>query len=234
MIDNLLTYLDGKTKEPRLLEWQSDAAVLTSHLSDGFKKTCAELNKRGIDTRLVMIPLALATGSQTLTSSTTGSWIEAQRKNRVKRLVVNKVTCSDGGGSNVWYLDGSDDNGTTWTNITSLTNTNGSGKISITFDAEYKYYRFRLVKGTTISFTGFIYLVETSFDDLIIYKYLEKTFRALSRKEDDDKMAKAKMYSDDFEGEIAGLSYSYDSDESGTIEEDESVKRKRTSVRIGL
>jgi prepilin-type processing-associated H-X9-DG protein len=236
MIKNFITYTDLTTyKEPRLLEWQKTTATLTSKILDGFKETCGFLNKNGIDTRLVMTPFYLATGLQTISSSVTGSWILAQRKNRVKRLVIEKVTCTDGGGGNVWYVDGSNDNGTTWTNIKTLNNTTGAGTISVSFDEdnEYSYYRYRFVKATSISFTGYIYMVETSFDDLIMLKSLEKIFYDLVRQENDIHSTKSIKYATLFDSALSSLHYSYDADESGVIDDDESVRRKFMTIRTG-
>jgi prepilin-type processing-associated H-X9-DG protein len=234
MIENFVIDADLSTKEPRITEWQPTSATRDIHRADGYKKTCIELNKIGVDTRLVMIPFYLATGLQTISNTVTGDWILAQRKNRVKRLVIKKVTCTDGGGGNIWYVDGSNDNGTTWVNIKTLNNTTGTGTISVTFDDEYKYYRFRLVKATSLSFTGYIYLIETSFDDLIVYQSLKKTFTALSRKEGDNFDLKSVIWAKEFKDEIETLNYSYDSNESGTIDDDEGIRKKSNGIRIRL
>jgi len=237
MIENNITYTDLITyKESRLLEWQPATATLTAKILDGFKEVCIDLNKNGIDTRLVMVPFYLAAGLQTISGSRTGTWIEAQRENRVKRLVIKKVTCSDGGGSNIWYIDGSNDNGVTWVNIKTLTNTTGAGRISVAFDEEneYRYYRYRLAVGTTLSFTGYIYMVETSFDNLIILKSLEKIFYDLTRNETDIHSVKYRKYELLYEKELSTLRYSYDSDESGVIDDGESIRKKTNGIRIRL
>jgi hypothetical protein len=236
MIKNFITYADLTTyKEPRLLEWQPTTATLTSKILDGFRETCIFLNKNGIDTRLVMTPFYLATGLQTISSSVTGSWILAQRKNRVKRLVIEKVTCTDGGGGNVWYIDGSNDNGITWTNIKTLNNTTGAGIISVSFDddSEYRYYRYRFVKATTVSLTCNIFMVETSFDNLIMLKSLEKIFYDITRSETDVHSIRSKKYSVLFDDALSTLEYSYDADESGVVDDDESVRRKFMTIRTG-
>ena len=75
--------------------------------------------------------------------------------------------------------------------------------------------------------------METSFDDLIIFKSLQKIFTSLTRKEDDNFAVKMRLYEKEFYDELANLSYSYDINESGTIEENETV-RKLTSVRISI
>jgi len=234
MIKNFITYTDLIKKEPRLVtDWQTSTTIIGTQIADAYKKTIIELNKRNIDTRCVMIPFYLASGKQTLSASSTGTGILAQTKNRVKRLVIEKSTCTDGGGGNTWTLEGSNDN-TVWTTIVTLANTTGAGVISVSFDDEYDYYRYKLTVATSLSFTGYIYLVENSFDDLIQFKSLEIIFRSLMRIDNDLMSQKYIAYKSEFDSEIKSLRYSYDVDNSGTIDDDEEVRKKTTSVRISL
>lgn len=230
MIENFIQITDLTIKESRLLEWLSNTTTLNNHIEDGFKRTIIELTKRNIDTRLIMVPLYLCQDIS-LNSSYTGDWVEAQRKNRVRRFVIKKLT-SINDGDNYFILEGSNDKNTV-KNILSIKLTNDSGTLTQTFNEEYKYYRFRLEVDTSVEFTGSLYLVETSFDDLIIFKSLQKIFTSLTRKEDDNFAVKMRLYEKEFYDELANLSYSYDINESGTIEENETI-RKLTSVRISL
>lgn len=183
MLENFIQIADLQVKESRLLEWLSSTTTLNNHITDGFRKTVIELNKRNIDTRLIMVPLYLS-NNISLDSNYTGEWIPAQRFNRVRRFVIKKEI-SENSGDNYFILEGTNDL-EHYAVITTIKNTDGAGTLSQLFDAEYKYYRYKLTVDTSISFTGSIYLVETTFDDLIIYKTLQKIFTSLTRKEDDN------------------------------------------------
>jgi hypothetical protein len=80
-----------------------------------------------------------------------------------------------------------------------------------------------------------IYLVETAFDDLIIFKALQNFFTAKYRKNDDNFASKMTLYDKKFRDEITSLAYSYDVLSSFYNDEnDPKPKPKNPILRIVL
>ncbi len=192
--------------------------------SNAFDRLSLDLGKGGDDTRLMMIPLWLSSSAEPhtdhITAACTSTKVAEQRTNRVHRFVIEKTACILTGTTNTIYLDGSLD-GTNWdTAIATIVITTGVGIQSSTFSQEYCYYRYRVVLGTVLDMTAKIYLVETTFDILICYYALYFIYMGSSIT-DDDKVKKAELMEKAYEKGLAYLRYSYDKDESGTIEDGE-------------
>ena len=223
MIENHIKIDDILIKEPRLLiDWKGSEGVIENHIKDSFNRICTELTKLNIDTRLVMIPLKLYNGE--IYNNQIGNWVKAQTRNRVKRLVIK--TDAPAPHDFKIYLDGSD-NGVTNNQqlVTLVINTNYT---TATFATEYKFYRFRVESESALNLMTNIYLCETSFDDLIVYKTLENFFVGKYRVESDGFLSKAQFYKNKFDTELETLTFAYD------LNNENDTKIKSTIIRVGL
>jgi hypothetical protein len=219
VIENHIHIEELTIKEPRLKssEYEYNEDNLRNHIKDAFNRVCVELNKLNIDTRLLMIPIQLYDSNLT-TKSFTSDWVKAQDNNRVRRLVV-KVKEKFSTSFKV-ILEGSNDNGVTSDQSVALDV--NSNYVSGTFDKEYSYYRFRVESEDELNINTLIYLVETTFDDLIIYKSLENFFTAKYRTVEDTFYSKRGVYKSKFETELEIIN----NNESGTS--------KSSFIRVGL
>ena len=230
MIENHIKISDLVVKEPRLgkEEYIFTEENLNNHIIDAYRRVCIELGKRNIDTRLVMIPIVLYNSEITSMNLTT-NWVKAQKKNRVKRIVIK--TDAPAPSSNLkLYLEGSNDSGVT--NSPLVTLDVNEKYASAIFTEEYKHYRVRLTAESNPNIHAYIYLCETSFDDLIIYKSLENFFIAKYRTDDDQFASKRLLYQNKFDTEIDNLVYAYDINDNGLIDDDE--QSKNIIVRVAL
>jgi hypothetical protein len=220
MIENHIKIVDLLIKEPRLIEdWSPTDDTLNNHINDAFNKVCNELAKYQIDTRHVMIPLRLYEGK--IYNNQIGNWVKAQSRNRVKRIVI-KI---NGQAPSVLkiYLDGTQDDrvaNNQWVDnlVTLHVNSNFA---TATFPIEYKFYRFKIEFEAelepNLNLFANIYLVETAFDDLIIFKTLENFFFFFFRTESDGFLSKMQMYKNKFIAELENLTCFSDEDEKPQI-----------------
>jgi hypothetical protein len=179
----------------------------------------------------VMIPANFSETLITITGNTTSDSKYVDRINQVLRIVVKKSSCSVGSVNEKIYLDGSQD-GTIWDEgIAVVSLTAGAGELSSAYTLSYPYYRYRAVVATSINFTGYIYLIETTFDHLIIYKTLEILFGGLFKSVDDANDKMKNYWKSNYDDILATLKYAYDMDDSGTIESTE-LKRNNYDIRL--
>ena len=233
MIENYIKIDDLLVKEPRLKEWEGENSVLENHIHDAFHRTCVELRKLNIDTRRVMTPIFLS-GNGNIPSPSVGNWVSPSYKNRVRRFVVKVKTSSVVDNYKI-VLEGSNDGGSTVDELVTIVfdESNGTSELTSTFLTEYSFYRYRLESQISFVASGQIYLVETSFDDLIIYKSLQNFFTAKYRKNDDNFASKMALYDKKFRDEINSLVYSYDQN-SLYCDQEEEIKSKNRILRIVL
>jgi hypothetical protein len=153
-----------------------------------------------------------------------GNWVRTQDKNRVKRIVV-KIDAPVPYDFKI-LLDGSN-NGVTNNQqlVTLLINSNYS---TATFTTEYKFYRFRVESESALNLIANIYLCETAFDDLIVYKTLENFFAGRYRVESDGFLSKTQFYKNKFDAELETLTFAYD------LNNENDTKIKSTIIRVGL
>ena len=220
MIENHIHIDDLVVKEPRLKspEYEFNETNLKNHIKDAFNRVCIELNKLNIDTRTIMAPIQLYDSTLT-TKNFISDWIKSQNNNRVKRLVV-KVKEPLTNDFKI-ILEGSNDNGATGNRLVALDV--NSNYASAMFDKEYKYYRFEVKAEADLNINTFIYLVETTFDDLIIYKSLENFFTAKYRTTGDTFFSKMGLYKSKFETELSII-------DNKKLE----IKSKNFIIRVGL
>jgi len=234
MLKNHININDLLIKEPRLQEeWKATDECLNNFIRDAFNRVCSELRKLNIDTRFVMTPIFLNAG-QEIHDGQVGNWMRAGHRNRVRRFVVKLTALIEG--CNI-ILEGSMDRVISDEIVVLVINnyTPTGLTATATFSTEYNYYRFRVTDNDEpVNVEATIYLVETAFDDLVIYKTLENFFTAKYRKDDDNAASKMQLYKNKFEAELSTLAYSYDENGDGVIDDDDDDKRKCRTIRVGL
>jgi hypothetical protein len=234
MLQNFITSTDLYLYEPNLSELISGwSGSPINQIGLAFKKILGDLRADGKDTRLMMLPLWLSSSTYPntdhITSGVSSVRIEQQRINRVGRFVIEKTACTLTG-ENTIALEGSND-GINFDTVTSLSLTTGAGTINATFSIEYTYYRYAVTVGGTLDMTAEIYLVETSFDELICLCSLYYIFSALSKSQGDAAWNKCNQRYQDYVNELRQMRYSYDVNEDGSLNE---AEEKNLNYRIAL
>lgn len=164
--------------EPDILSYKNrNAEDLTAYRNAAVTSVFADLNKKSEDSRYIMPELVLRSAGTSSSSSETGTAIlETINRNRI----VITVSVFTGGSDKVISLYGSKDN-STFELIENYTITE-TGLYTYTFDYVYNYYRVDMTQADgTINFKCF--LVESVFDNMFAYKWLELIF-ANQRKEE--------------------------------------------------
>jgi len=220
MLTNYITDDDLKQYHPNLTKqlW-SGQATYAIQINEAFSILMDDLHNMDVNPRLLMAPLVIkASGVET--TSTTGTDVlansTAEEDSNYRRFVVN-VTAINGNG--VVFLDGSSASpSTTWENIASITSTLvGSQSIEIT--NQYRYYRYRSIPGTSISYSA--KLVETIFDRLVVYKAFEIIFADFRKTQGDSWDLLVQMYNSKYQSALSSVKYQVDVDESGSVDDGE-------------
>ena len=219
MIESHISIEDLVVKEPRFktAEYKYDELTVNNQIRDAFNRICVDLIKLNIDTSQVMIPFIIL-DSKVTTKKLIGNWIQTADKNNLRRLVI-KV--KDRFKTNFKIiLEGSNDNGATIDRVVALDVV--SNYASSTFLKGYKYYRFKLDSEAKLNENILIYLVETTYDNLIIYKTLETFFTGIFRTPEEFGYHKMLVYRQQFEAELV------------TINNNQLNNKPRKVIRIGL
>lgn len=226
MLKSFITSTDLTSYEPNLTSWipSTWTTAPTVQIGKAVDEVIQDLRTKGTNAGKVAIPLHLKENG-TFTANETSLGVECLRVNMVQRFVISKTSSAVGSVTEKIYLDGSNDN-INWSEITSITITAGSGDLSATFSSLYLYYRYRVVINTSLTLSASIYMVETSFDKLLIFKSLEILFRALSKAVGDMFDNKSKIYQNDYDMLLKEFKYAYDEDDSQSIEIDEEMNEQ--------
>jgi hypothetical protein len=233
MFENFIIESDLQATYPLISAW---AAKLSNYPAAQLKQAGDFiipdlLSRKKTEAGKIMIPAYLSSTVEpykvTLTDSFVGNAYSFSRTNALKRFVIDKISATVGTTEKI-YLDGSLD-GTNWyEGIASITLTAGAGKLSTTFTGTYNYYRYNAVKTTTLNLVARIYLVETSFDYLIIQRTCGIVSASLNG---EYFQTESKKCFDNYEKALLDLDYSYDYNDSQSIEDGE---RKYSGIKIYL
>lgn len=203
-------------------------------IGNAFDLLVNELQSKGIDPRLCMVPIdlcRLSTASQNIQSvtskTTSATWNgEAWEGGNERRFVLNltsKVTADDWSfllqGSNLTSKPEEGD--ANWETVSTLQwdGNTAASEVNTVITSLYKWYRVRAVKNSgsnPVTFTATLY--ETVFDELIAYRALElialswKT--GLNPRWDDMQAEMYKRYVERMEA----IKFSYDEDQDGIPE----------------
>lgn len=228
MLRNFITDADLKEYHPNLVNqlWVG-SSTYSLQISEAFQRLYNDLYNVNLDPRLLMTPLDLKLESSSsshsfpiaasITSTTTGSIVSAV--DDTNRFVIDIDSVS---GTWTVSLQGSN-NETSWQDIADcLTSITIVDEYTKRFTNKYKYYRYvsTLVTGTG-KLSYLVYLVDSALDLAIIYKAFEIIFADFSTSKDDRFADLEKKYEKLYNSILDSVRMQYDSDDSGTIEENE-------------
>jgi len=187
------------------------------------------LRQKGTDVKRVMIPLFLHSEVFTPYSGLlVYPYVSGQRNNKVQRLVV-EVLPAKYTGENIFIVEGSDDRAN-WERVASVNVCGEETLYTVTFESEFSYYRLQTeIKGGD-SIPAKVYLVETSFDDCIVYATLEIITASLTKTREDNFFALNAKYSTEFVDAVNNLTYAYDYDSDGFISEGETKRKHKLKI----
>ena len=204
-------------------------------ISTAFSLTLNDLENRGIDTRLCMVPLDLNRSrtatqniqqltSTTVSATTNGTHWEGGMQ---RRFVVNITNKSVHGDDWSVLLQGSnlttepDEADASWETVVTLpwVADAAASEDHETFTASYKWYRVRVVKNSgsgSITFTASLY--ETKFDSIIAYKAIGLIARSWDTGMNPKFQVMAEAMENAYTSGLQGVKFSYDHDQDGIPE----------------
>jgi len=212
MIKTFINSEDLYKKEPRLRDYISrDLISFDNIINDSLDVLIQDFKNRGKKIRLLGTVLALS------------SSVSTEDKSERSRLIIELTKYVT---DLVYIFEGSNDD-VNFTYITSGT-INEVSTLKVNISNFYKYYKLT-VTGTSLYNS---YLIEQSFDQAHIYKSLEQCFRSLQSRADSNWKDKAEQYQKMYEAEIDKLLFTYDEDEDGVIEEEDTNKNNSISISL--
>lgn len=193
MIEHYVTEEDLKGRVANLdkLHWNDDEDF-SRQKSEALQELFKDLKQRGLNLNYLSSGLILRNSGTALTTGTHYTTSVPDSISR-GRLVYN-VTVRTGTSSIT--LQGSYDN-TSWNDIETKSIT-ATGVFSFLTEANYSYYRLKIVVAASSTLDLKSYLIETIFDLLLKYKWLEIINKGLRSIEGDEWDMMAKDFRNDY------------------------------------
>lgn len=208
------TDLKGYFPELDLYKWGGETDF-SKFKAGAETKVCLDLKNKGYDLRKLQTPLVLLNEEKIGTGETNA---EEDKTNRL-RLVYNFAINADGNEFTLQGANVSSDN-TIWNDIKTRV-VDSSGEYSVIFTDAYKYYR---IKYNFIEpLTPVIALIETNYDILFIYKWLELIMMNGSKQQNDKYWLKMLYFKENYDAQLNSMVISIDENEDGEIENSERV-----------
>ena len=203
---------------------RTDSASFQDVIDECWGDVVSDLIDMGLDVKRIYKKLSLQT-SVTKTAAFTGTLSDEDYANR-RRLLISVTTLT---GTAVIKLSGTDDS--TYYEIETYTITE-TGNYNYRISKLYKKYRLDLVSvGTTITYSSD--LIEDSFTDLHRDLTRSRIYEDLwSSQNETSYNDKADMYRKRYEQRLNTLKFSYDSDDSGDIVEDEGENKITQRIKF--
>lgn len=220
MIESYLVTADVNNREPDLVNlYPSGETDWSDFLTDAFEELTQDVRDGGWNIRKLCKRYSLQS-SVTKTAAFTGTITTNEDNLQRLRLVIN-CTAKTGTGSVAFLLEGTDDDGTTYETVTTLSVT-ATGNTTTVFTKVYKDYRLSITGFTTItSMTYSAYLIETTFERLHLYKTLEMIWRIQNRLSGDIYADKETKYKSMYDDKLTSTQFAYDEDDDGEISDSE-------------
>jgi len=225
MIKSFLTESEVIKGEPALDDYlRANQVDFNDIMDEAFDELSSDLIDQNLEVMKICTPLSLKT-SVTQTAATDNAISDEDFAQR-QRLVIDVTALT---GNAVFTLQGTNDNGTTYTAI-SLRDKNGTkatslaiseiGEHSYFITHLYKKYRLQLISiGTTITYSSY------SIEDKILRLHKEltrkKIYGSLMANSGDGWESKYKYYENSYLTLLTSTKFAYDADDSGDIGEDE-------------
>lgn len=225
MIKSFLTHELTVRGEPALDQYLRDSQTdFTDIAKETFGDLLKDLKDQNLKLKRLCTPLSLQ-ASETKTTAFDGAISNQDYAERL-RLVINVTAIT---GNAVFSLQGSDDNGTTYENVSVVDNDslssetitiNQAGEYSFSLTNLFEKYRLRLISiGTTITYSS--YLIEDTYTILHREITRMRIYGSLMANPNDVWESKYKYYTDSYMGMLANTKFAYDTDNSGDIDEEE-------------
>lgn len=226
MVETYLTDSLVIKGNPSLDEYRrTDQPTFEDIMAECWDDVLNDLIDMQMDVKKIYKRLSLQT-SVTKTASFTGTLSDEDYAQRRRLLISSTQT-----GTAVFSLYGSDDDGVTNTLVDTYTLIE-SGSYNFRINMMYKKYRLDLISiGTTITYTAD--LVEDCFTDLHRDLTRSRIYEDLySSSTDPVYKEKAEMMRSRYEQRLNTIKYSYDSDDSGNISEDEADEKITQTIKL--
>lgn len=227
MIRNYLTFSELYYHYPRIEQWVDNSHV-TSILNAAGMVVANDLRNRGVDTQRIYIPLMFDSATYGAHVSRTDHTATGLSIHNERRFVIDVSSTTS---LNV-ALQGSNDN-TNWEDVVMLDGQLATidiyqaGTYNRAFIEGYKYVRY----STTGTASLYAYVVDTSFDQLIIFKALQQITLPLVG---NDGLAEA-MYNQSvamYQSLLGSAVFDYDRGGDGAIDDhDRDVTPRRRVMR---
>lgn len=215
MIRTYLSHIDLIKQEPRLHDYLSDDQINYDLLIDQAKLILEQdVKNKGYKLRWLCTTLPLTDGTKSVLD-----------KFERTRLVVNVSALTD---EATFILSGTnDDSDETYTEILNGIGIAEKGIHEYSFSQTFNYYK--LDATGTVTFTAF--LVEKSFELVHLYLSLALVYKQLQALEGDMWNSKAEYYYQMYHHTLEALQFSYDLNEDGEIDEEETLLHRTTFRR---
>lgn len=212
MLKNFTTEDDLKAYVPNLtgLLWAGETDY-TAQIAAADKEVRNDFTARGLRHIFLRPDLVLIDGTESIAASETSDAIEEAFN--YGRLAVEVTAFS--GANKTLTLEGSNDN-STWETIYTVT-ISETGNDYYDLPAAYAYYRTNLATSSG-AVTAKVYLTETSFDTLFVYKTLELILQSFVKNEGDQFSIKRDYFAREYREKLSSLKSLYDVDLSGTVD----------------
>lgn len=184
-----------------------------TQISVGLREVIQDLKNLNKKVKMFCTPYTLQ-AETTVSTTTIGTATTTEEIVERMMFVVNAT------GAGTWTLKGSND-GTTFYTVTTLTTALTTAlTLNGLFNTPYKFYRIDYA-GSSSTFSA--YLVETSFYLAHVYKALHIIYMSLTNEAEADSVFRFKSdyYHQQYMNQMNNMNASYDSDLSGSIDEDE-------------
>jgi len=235
MIETNLVHEDIVNNEPILQNHLHDSQVdYQTAISTAYGLMVQDVKNQNHDIRKLCKRLYLQETEKTVTAETYNG--ATSKEDRVERLRwVIKVTALTTNPA-TFALQGKNKTSDSWTTIkTVIIDNKGIHKFKVlevrpNVELEiYKYYRIQKTDSTsTLTFTS--YLVETTYENLHLWRSLALIFEDLVTKGEDIFRSKADKYLDMYDHYLVNNKYYYDSEDDGEIGEVETESDYRRVV----
>lgn len=218
MIESKLSTQDINNMRPSLADMYPDNQDdWDLQITEAFKEVTADIQEMGWNIRKLCKRYSLQS-TVTKTATYTGTITENEDNLQRLRIVINVTELT---GSAVFLLEGTNDDGTTYTIVKGDMNIDAVGEYTTTITNVFKKYRLSIT-GISDTITFDAYLIETTFERIHLYKTLEIIYGLLNALREDVYSEQVNTFAQKYLDKLNSVQFAYDEDDDEEISEDES------------
>ena len=218
MIESRLSTPDINNMRPSLADLYPDNQDdWDFQIAEALKEVTADVQEMGWNIRKLCKRYSLQ-DSVIKTATYTGTITEDEDNLQRLRIVVNVTELT---GSAVLLLEGTNDDGTTYTIVKGDMNIDAVGEYTTTITNVFKKYRLSIT-GISDMITFDAYLIETTFERIHLYKTLEIIYGLLNALRDDVYSEQVNTFAQKYLDKLNSVQFAYDDDDDEVISDDES------------